>query len=86
MLLEFRLDALMPHLGGVIEYMLHASQDADESVALEACEFWSAYCENKDAPPAILAEYLPRLVPALLGAFACCYFFFCMLHFGLLHG
>jgi len=32
---------------GVIEFMLMATQDEDEHVALEACEFWSAYCETK---------------------------------------
>jgi transportin-1 len=46
-LLEVRFDYLQPHMDNVIKYMLHATTDEDESVALEACEFWAAYCETK---------------------------------------
>ena len=40
-------------------------QDADEGIAVEACEFWTAFCESevdKDA----LRPYLPRVLPVLL--------------------
>ena len=30
-----------------LQYMLRATQDEDELVALEACEFWSSICETK---------------------------------------
>lgn len=41
-------------------------QDADEGVALEACEFWSACCEVA-ADAATLRPVLPKLIPVLLG-------------------
>lgn len=65
-LLEVQPDALVPHMRSVIEYMLAASQDADAEVALEACEFWSAFCEAH-LPMDQLREFLPRLMGVLLG-------------------
>ncbi|GMP37446.1 hypothetical protein CsSME_00009121 [Camellia sinensis var. sinensis] len=56
---------MQPHLRNVIEYMLQVNKDHDEEVALEACEFWSAYCETQ-LPPENLREFLPRLIPVLL--------------------
>ncbi|XP_077248702.1 transportin-1-like [Tasmannia lanceolata] len=64
-LTEVRPSFLEPHLGNVIEYMLQASKDADDEVALEACEFWSAICEAHLRPES-LREFLPRLIPVLL--------------------
>ena len=40
MLVEVRIEQLIPHMQQIIEYMLLTSQDADDTVALEACEFW----------------------------------------------
>ena len=37
-----------------------APQHADEEVALEACEFWSAYCEA-ELDNAILRPFLPQV-------------------------
>lgn len=42
-----------------------AAQESDEGVALESCEFWSAFCEAS-VEPEVLRPYLPRLVPALM--------------------
>ncbi|XP_022985794.1 transportin-1-like [Cucurbita maxima] len=64
-LIEVRPTFLEPHLRNVIEYMLQVNKDADEEVSLEACEFWSAYCDAQ-LPPENLREFLPRLIPALL--------------------
>ncbi|KAF8377772.1 hypothetical protein HHK36_031157 [Tetracentron sinense] len=64
-LIEIRPSFLEPHLRNVIEYMLQANKDADDEVCLEACEFWSAYCEAQLRPES-LREYLPRLIPVLL--------------------
>ncbi|PON89933.1 Armadillo-like helical [Trema orientale] len=64
-LIEVRPSFLEPHLRNVIEYMLLVNKDTDDEVALEACEFWSAYCEAQ-LPPENLREYLPRLIPVLL--------------------
>ncbi|KAL7206996.1 hypothetical protein ACSBR2_019648 [Camellia fascicularis] len=64
-LIEVRPAFMEPHLRNVIEYMLQVNKDHDEEVALEACEFWSAYCETQ-LPPENLREFLPRLIPVLL--------------------
>ncbi|KAL1499861.1 hypothetical protein AB1Y20_012544 [Prymnesium parvum] len=65
MLLEVALDKLLPHMRDVVQYMLRATADEDEYVALEACEFWSSICETKVAVE-VLADALPQLVPVLL--------------------
>ncbi|URD95428.1 hypothetical protein MUK42_30808 [Musa troglodytarum] len=59
----------LPHLRNVIEYLLQANKDPDDEVALEACEFWSAYCDG-NLPPDGLREYVPRLIPILLSNMA----------------
>ena len=41
------------------------SQDGDEGVALESCEFWSAFCEAA-VEPGVLRPFLGRLAPVLL--------------------
>ena len=40
-------------------------QDGDEGVALESCEFWSAFCEAA-VEPGVLRPFLTRLIPVLL--------------------
>ncbi|KAI3916084.1 hypothetical protein MKW98_004525 [Papaver atlanticum] len=64
-IIEVRPSFLEPHLRNIGEYMLLANKDTDDEVCLEACEFWSAYCEAQ-LPPENLAEFLPRLIPLLL--------------------
>lgn len=65
MLLEVRMDRLLPHLHDIIEYMLLRTQDPDENVALEACEFWLSIADQQICKEA-LTPYLPRLVPILV--------------------
>ncbi|CAI2178857.1 6952_t:CDS:10 [Funneliformis geosporum] len=65
MLLEVRPDKLMPEIANVVEYMLFSTQDQDEQVALEACEFWLAFAEQEDLREH-LRPFLPRIVPVLL--------------------
>ncbi|XP_013773250.1 transportin-1-like isoform X2 [Limulus polyphemus] len=65
MLLEVRMDRLIPHMHSIIEYMLMRTQDSDDGVALEGCEFWLSLAEQpicKDA----LTPHLPRLIPVLV--------------------
>lgn len=65
MLLEVRMDRLVIHMHSIIEYMLMRTQDPDDGVSLEACEFWLSLAEQplcKDA----LAQHLSRLVPVLV--------------------
>ncbi|XP_010526881.1 PREDICTED: transportin-1-like [Tarenaya hassleriana] len=68
-LIEICPSFLEPHLRNVIEYILQVNKDPDEEVALEACEFWSAYCDAQ-LPPENLKEFLPRLIPVLLSNMA----------------
>ncbi|CAH0394310.1 unnamed protein product [Bemisia tabaci] len=65
MLLEVRMDRLLPHMHNIIEYMLQRTQDPDEGVALEACEFWLSFAEHLICKEA-LAPHLPRLIPVLV--------------------
>lgn len=65
MLLDVRLDRLFPHMVAIIEYMLIRTQDPDETVALEACEFWLTLAETQICRE-VLAPYLPRLIPILV--------------------
>ena len=65
MMLEVRPDTLLPHLPNLVDYMLHSSQDANEDVALEACEFWLAFAEQEEIRY-WLQPYIPRIIPVLL--------------------
>lgn len=65
MLLEVRLDMLAPHMHNIIEYMLARTQDPDDGVALEACEFWLSLAEQPICKEA-LGQHLSRLVPVLV--------------------
>ncbi|KAF9996424.1 hypothetical protein BGZ79_009826 [Entomortierella chlamydospora] len=65
MLLEARSDKLIPQINNVVEYMLYSTKDDDESVALEACEFWLAFAEQ-DALQEHLRPHLNRVIPVLL--------------------
>lgn len=47
------------------QYMLVRTQDADESVALEACEFWLSLAEQPICKE-VLASHLNRLTPVLM--------------------
>lgn len=59
------MDRLIPNMYSIIEYMLMRTQDADEAVALEACEFWLSLAEQQICKEA-LAPHLTRLVPILV--------------------
>uniref|UniRef100_T1GZD4 Transportin-1 n=1 Tax=Megaselia scalaris TaxID=36166 RepID=T1GZD4_MEGSC len=65
MLLEVRMDRLLPHMGHIIEYMLQRTTDQDESVALEASEFWLSLAEQSICKE-VLTPHLPRLAPILV--------------------
>ena len=44
------------------QYMLIRTQDPDENVALEACEFWLAYAELPTEVLSMLSPYMGRSV------------------------
>ena len=64
-LVDVRPDKIAPSINDVVRYMLISTEDADEMVALEACEFWLAVAEQ----PSMRADvepFLPQIVPRLL--------------------
>lgn len=65
MLLEVRMDRLIPHMNSIIDYMLARTQDADEGVSLEACEFWLSLADEPVCKEA-LQPHLPKLIPVLV--------------------
>lgn len=65
MLLEVRIDRLIPHMHNIIEYMLMRTQDPNPEVALEACEFWLSLAEQEIVME-VLGHHLPRLIPILV--------------------
>ena len=64
MLIEVRIERLIPHMQQIIEYMLLTSQDADDTVALEACEFWLMIADQPICRD-VLQPYLEKLLPVL---------------------
>ncbi|KAG1824353.1 armadillo-type protein [Suillus subaureus] len=65
LLLAARPEKLMPEMSNVAEYMLYSTKDKNESVALEACEFWLTFAEDPDLA-AFLHPLLGRVAPVLL--------------------
>lgn len=65
MLLEVCMDRLISQMPQIIEYMLIQTQDVDDTVALEACEFWLSLAEQQICRD-VLRPYLPRLIPILV--------------------
>uniref|UniRef100_A0A3P8RH61 Transportin-1 n=1 Tax=Astatotilapia calliptera TaxID=8154 RepID=A0A3P8RH61_ASTCA len=60
-----RTQALMLHIDPFIEYMLQRTQDHDENVALEACEFWLTLAEQPVCKE-VLCGHLSQLTPVLV--------------------
>lgn len=65
LLLETKVERLMPHMNGIVEYMLTRTSDSDESLALEGSEFWH-YLTDSQICRDVLKPHLPRLVPLLI--------------------
>eukprot|EP01094_Clydonella_sp_ATCC50884_P025784 TRINITY_DN6905_c0_g2_i2.p1 TRINITY_DN6905_c0_g2~~TRINITY_DN6905_c0_g2_i2.p1 ORF type:complete len:680 (+),score=248.64 TRINITY_DN6905_c0_g2_i2:222-2261(+) len=65
MLVAIRATAILPHLTGVINFMLQATLDSENEVALEACEFWGMIAENPECH-STLDPFLPQLLNVLL--------------------
>ncbi|KAF8652279.1 hypothetical protein AX16_004468 [Volvariella volvacea WC 439] len=65
LLLAARPEKLMPEMANVAEYMLYSTKDKNESVALEACEFWLTFAEDAELA-AYLHPLLGKVAPVLL--------------------
>ena len=58
-------EKLMPEMNNVAKYMLYSTRDKNESVALEACEFWLSVTEDPDLA-GYLKPLLGKVAPILL--------------------
>lgn len=68
LLLDTHMEKMMPHLPNVIEYIIKKTQDQNESIALEACEFWLSIAENNEICRSMVLPHLDKLIPVLLGS------------------
>lgn len=68
LLLDTHMDKMMPHLPNVIEYIIKKTQDQNEAIALEACEFWLSIAENNEICRSMVLPHLDKLIPVLLGS------------------
>src|SRR5271154_4136234 len=64
-LVDVRPDKIAPSIKDVVRYMLISTEDSDEMVALEACEFWLAVAEQPSMRGDV-EPFLPDIVPRLL--------------------
>ncbi|KAK4679378.1 hypothetical protein QC764_203610 [Podospora pseudoanserina] len=64
-LVETRPDKLLPHIGGLVDYILTQQKSDDEELATEAAEFWLAVGEHDNLWQA-LDPYLGKIIPVLL--------------------
>lgn len=65
MLMEVKVDKLLPHMNAIIQYMLLRTQDEDETVALEACEFWLVLADQQLCLD-VLKNHINTLIPVLV--------------------
>ena len=70
-MLSLRTEYLQPHFSAISEFILNATSDDSEDVALEACEFWLTFAsleEDVCSPDmyVYIQQILPRLIPVLL--------------------
>jgi transportin-1 len=65
MLLEVKVEKLLPHMNEIIQYMLLRTQDEDETVALEACEFWLVLADQQICLD-VLKLHINTLIPVLV--------------------
>ncbi|KIH45707.1 HEAT repeat protein [Ancylostoma duodenale] len=66
LLLDSHFEKLAPHLPNVIDYIIMKTQDPNENIAVEACEFWLSLAENSDVCKELLSPFLGKLIPVLI--------------------
>ena len=69
--LSMRSEFIEPYLSQIAEFMLTATSDTEQSVALDACEFWLTFVALDDENCSLemtqtIRSLLPRLIPILL--------------------
>ncbi|KAK4114887.1 ARM repeat-containing protein [Canariomyces notabilis] len=64
-LVDARPDKLLPHLGGLVDYIIAQQKSDDEDLACEAAEFWLTVGEH-DSLWKNLEPYIQKIIPVLL--------------------
>lgn len=64
-LVDTRPDKLLPHLQGLVEYIITQQKSDDEDLACEAAEFWLSVGEHDDLWQN-LEPYIQKIIPVLL--------------------
>lgn len=64
-ILSSRPDKLIPQMPALVDYISFCMKDADDTVALEACEFWLTFAEEPTLKEQ-LQRYVGKVAPLLL--------------------
>ncbi|ROW15390.1 hypothetical protein VPNG_02228 [Cytospora leucostoma] len=64
-LVDTRPDKLVPHIGGLVDYIISQQKSEDEDLACEAAEFWLAVGEHDNLWQA-LGPHIQKIIPVLL--------------------
>ncbi|KAL1882983.1 hypothetical protein VTK73DRAFT_505 [Phialemonium thermophilum] len=64
-LVETRPDKLLPHISGLVDYIITQQKSEDEELALEAAEFWLSVGEH-DSLWQALQPFIQKIIPVLL--------------------
>ena len=65
LVLDTRPEAIIPEIDNIVKFMLFCIQQEDETIALEACEFWLSFAELNELME-YLQPYVKELLPLLL--------------------
>uniref|UniRef100_A0AC35U8E7 Importin N-terminal domain-containing protein n=1 Tax=Rhabditophanes sp. KR3021 TaxID=114890 RepID=A0AC35U8E7_9BILA len=63
---ESFLDKIEAQMHNIIPFMILKTQDSDEDIALEACEFWLALTDHSEKGKTMITPILSQLLPILL--------------------
>ncbi|KAI7777409.1 hypothetical protein LA080_003561 [Diaporthe eres] len=64
-LVDTRPDKLVPHISGLVDYIITQQKSEEEELACEAAEFWLAVGEHENLWQA-LGPYIQKIIPVLL--------------------
>ena len=68
LLIVGHMSVLKDNLAAICEFMLTALQDAEEAVAIEACDFWHHLAIGaEEEGKSVIQPYLPRIFPVMIG-------------------
>ena len=65
-LVEVCADKLVPHIDGLVNYIIREQKSDDEELACEAAEFWLSVGEHESLWHALGPQHITRIIPVLL--------------------